>query len=218
MRQFHISKGTLAFLAWPITSANFVRIFCHLLRMSVDHITLHCFVLSFPMKITVSSLQYITAITIQCSAFSTLRVTFSHFHIIFISVPSSMLSSSSSLTSSHSIIARISQTPSALLGFKRSIMSARSQHRTSNTDGRTVPDTKCRIQPKECDMEHGNHSAGFSRSNVGSYSEVHKRATLTFSEPTKSHQYMKHRDQRRVYSHHLENKNHKNYALRLPLI
>jgi len=35
MSQFHVSKGTLAFLAWPLTSGNFVRIFCHLHGMCV---------------------------------------------------------------------------------------------------------------------------------------------------------------------------------------
>jgi hypothetical protein len=28
IRQFHASKGVLAFLPWPVTSGNFVRIFC----------------------------------------------------------------------------------------------------------------------------------------------------------------------------------------------
>jgi len=35
MRPLHASKGVVAFLAWPITPGNFVRIFCHLRRVCV---------------------------------------------------------------------------------------------------------------------------------------------------------------------------------------
>jgi hypothetical protein len=40
-------------------------------------------------------------------------------------------------------------------------------------------------------MEHRNHSAGFSRSNVDSYSEVHQRAFLIFKEIIKSGMYLR---------------------------
>ena len=50
MRQFHALKGIVAFLAWPITPGNFVRMFCHLPRICVELFTLPCFALFFHWK------------------------------------------------------------------------------------------------------------------------------------------------------------------------
>jgi len=57
MRHFHASKGVVAFLAWPVTPGNFVRIY-------VELFTLPHFVLSFPMKTVVSSSHFSAAIII----------------------------------------------------------------------------------------------------------------------------------------------------------
>ena len=82
MRQFHVSKDVVAFLAWPITPGKLVRIYCHLVRMCVETITLPHFVLSFPMKTMVSSVHYNAAMIIRSSVFCKLGVNFSRFHII----------------------------------------------------------------------------------------------------------------------------------------
>jgi hypothetical protein len=47
MRQFNAWKGVMAFLAWPVTTDNCVRIFCHLRWMRAESSTLPHFVLSF---------------------------------------------------------------------------------------------------------------------------------------------------------------------------
>jgi len=57
MRHFHALKGVVAFLAWLVTPANFVR-------MCVELFTLSHFVLSFPMKTVVSSSHFGAAIII----------------------------------------------------------------------------------------------------------------------------------------------------------
>jgi len=82
MRQFHASKGIVAFLAWPITSGNFVRMFCRLPRICVELLTLPCSILFFPLKTIISCVRFSVAVIIQCSVLCTL--TFTWFHIIFI--------------------------------------------------------------------------------------------------------------------------------------
>jgi len=86
MRQLHASEGVVAFLAWPITPGKFVRIYCYLRRMCVQRFTLSHFVLSFPMTTTVSSVHFSATIIIRLTVFCTLRVTFSRFQIISISI------------------------------------------------------------------------------------------------------------------------------------
>lgn len=112
MRQFHASKGVAAFLAWPMTPGNFVRIFCHLYQMSVQLFTSFHNVLSFPIKTTVRTAHSTAAIIIQRSVFCTLSHLF-HASITY-SIPSSDII----------IIARIRSTSSALLWYKRSKMAA----------------------------------------------------------------------------------------------
>ena len=51
MRQFHVSKGVLAFLARPTTTDNFFRTFFHPRRKFVERCTLPHSVLSFPTTI-----------------------------------------------------------------------------------------------------------------------------------------------------------------------
>ena len=85
MRQLYASEGVVAFLAWPITPGQFVRILCHLRRMCVQRFTLSHFVLSFPVTTTVSSVHFSATILIRLSVFCTFSLTFSRFHIISIS-------------------------------------------------------------------------------------------------------------------------------------
>ena len=54
----------------------FARIFCHLLRICVELFTLPNFVLSLPVKATISSIPFTAAILIRRSVLCTLRVTF----------------------------------------------------------------------------------------------------------------------------------------------
>ena len=65
--QFHIWTGVVAFLDSSISPGSFVRIFYHLHQMCVELFTLPHFILSFPMKTTVSSIHLIAAIIIQQS-------------------------------------------------------------------------------------------------------------------------------------------------------
>jgi len=83
MIHFEVSKGVVVFLASPITPGKFVRLFCHLRLICVRHFTLPHFVLSFPMKTIIGSVQFIAAI-IRPSALCIFRVTFSPLHIISI--------------------------------------------------------------------------------------------------------------------------------------
>jgi len=87
MRQLRASVGVVAFLAWPVTPGNFVRIFCHLRRMCVQRFTLSHFALSFPVTTTVSSIHFSATEIIRLRVFCTLRVTFSRFLIISIAFP-----------------------------------------------------------------------------------------------------------------------------------
>jgi len=82
---FHVSNDVLTFCVWAITPSNFVRIFCHLLRMCVGRFILPHFMF-FPLKRVVCSVHvhFSAAVIIRRSVFSTLRVTFSRFHIISI--------------------------------------------------------------------------------------------------------------------------------------
>jgi len=108
MRQSHLSKSVVAFLAWPITSGNFVRIFCHLhWNVRRTFYPVH-FVVFFPMNIIVSA-----AIIIRRSVFCIRRVTFSRFHIIYIGFRPVI--NDVNITSSDNITARIRSAFSALL-------------------------------------------------------------------------------------------------------
>ena len=82
MRQFHASKDIMAFLAWPITPGNFVRMFCHLPPICVELLTLLRFVLFFLLKTIVGCVHFTVAVIIRCTVLCTLS--FSWFHIIFI--------------------------------------------------------------------------------------------------------------------------------------
>jgi hypothetical protein len=64
MKQFRVSKDVVAFVVWPKTPDNLVRIYCHLFQKCVELITLPHFVLSFPMKTMVSSVYFSAGMTI----------------------------------------------------------------------------------------------------------------------------------------------------------
>lgn len=57
------------FLVLPVTPGYLFRIYCHLLRMRVELITLPHFILSFPMETTFSSVHFSAAMTIRHSVF-----------------------------------------------------------------------------------------------------------------------------------------------------
>jgi len=70
MRQFRPWNGVMSFLVWPVTTDSCVRIFCHLRQMHVELFTLPNFVLSLPMKTTVS-IYFTAAIVIHCGVLHT---------------------------------------------------------------------------------------------------------------------------------------------------
>jgi len=82
MRQFHVSKDIVTFLAWPITPGKLVSIYCHPVRMCIEIITLPHFLFSFRMKTMVSSVHYNAAMIILPSVFCKVGVNFSLFQII----------------------------------------------------------------------------------------------------------------------------------------
>jgi hypothetical protein len=116
---------------------NFVRIFCHLLRICVELFTLPNFVLSLPVKAIISSIPFSAAMLIRRSVLCTLRVTFSWFHIIFI-VFRPVISAINITYIIRQYHCRIHTAPSPLLPYKLSITVARNSHRTTNTDGNAV--------------------------------------------------------------------------------
>jgi hypothetical protein len=102
-RQFHVSKSVMASSAWPITQDNFVGIFCRLLLMCVERITLQLILLPFLMQTTVSS------VPIHFSNHPTKRLLHCSSHIISVII-------SIIVTLSDNIIVRLRQVSSALLG------------------------------------------------------------------------------------------------------
>jgi len=68
MKYFRVSKGEGVFLAWPVIPSNFVWIFCHLLRLHVEHLSSHHFLFSFLMETIASSLQFSATMFIRWSA------------------------------------------------------------------------------------------------------------------------------------------------------
>ena len=172
MGYFHASKGEAAFLAWPITPGNSVKYFATCVEYVHNLFTIPHFVLSFPMKTTVSSVHFIAAIIIRRSVFCT--ITFSLFHII--SIAFRPVINVVTIISSDNIIARICSASSALLRYKRSVKAVRNYDRTSNTDRRDVslryrlPNTTKQIRSGTRNPPHR-----LLRSNTGGYLEVRQR-------------------------------------------
>jgi hypothetical protein len=159
---------------------NFVRIFCNLPRICVEHFTLPNFVLSLPVKAIVSSTPFSATILIRRSVLCTLRVTFSWFHIIFIVFcPVIIAIIITYITRQYHC--RIHLVHSALLRYKLRITAARNSHRTSSTDGSALCLRYKLPHVAQRTLLRTRHPLQrLLRSYISSYSEVHESSCFIF--------------------------------------
>jgi hypothetical protein len=180
---------------------NFVRIFCHLLRICVELFTLPNFVLFKPVKAIISSIPFSAAILIRRSVLCTLRVTFSWFHTIFI-VLRTVISAIIITYINRQYNCRIHSAPSPLLRYKLSITAAKKSHGTTNTDGSAVCLRYKLPHVAQRTWLGTRHPLNrLLRSYISSYSEVlYKRAVVSCSKQQTIKRYStgeRHGDQRR---------------------
>jgi len=149
MRPLRASKGVVAFLAWPITRGNFVRIFCHLRRVCVRTFYLTPLRLVLSNETTVTNVHFIaeSSSDVASSAHSESTAVGSTY-LPSDCVPTSMLSSSQHQTISSHEYARhplhyfcISD-PERPLGTNTAVV--------TRTVAQYHSDTKCQRQPHEC--------------------------------------------------------------------
>lgn len=161
---------------------NFLRIFCHLLRICVELFTLPNFVLSFPVKAIISSIPFSAAILIRRGVLCTLWATFSWFHIIFI-VYRPVIGAIIITYIIRQYHCRVHSGTSPLLRYKLSITSASNSHRTTNTDGSAVC-LRYKLpyvaQRTWLGTRHSLHR--LLRSYISSYAEVHECICFIFKE------------------------------------
>jgi hypothetical protein len=163
-------------------SFNFIRIFCHLLRIRVKRFTLPIFFLSLPVKAIFSSIPFSTAIFILRSVLCTLRVTLSWFHIIFI-VFLPVISAINMAYIIRQYHCRIRSSPSPLLRYKLSVTVATNSHRTANTDGSVVLSGLRYKPPHEAQrtcLGTRQPLHRLLRNYISSYSEIHEPSCCIF--------------------------------------
>jgi len=148
MRPLRASKGVVAFLAWPVTPGNFVRIFCHLRRLCVRTFHLTPLRLVLSNETAVTSVHFIaeSSSDVASSAYSESSALGSTY-LPSDSVPSSMPSSQQQTISSqeyarHPLHYFGISDPERPLGTNTAVI--------NRTVAQYLSDTKCQIQPHEC--------------------------------------------------------------------